>query len=551
MPDLVVLEFLSWSMFLFLWDEFRGKIKNSLHQVHDRLENNGIPNGVSFMPTDKTSSTQDACLGGPFDKINPVLVVIRAFSITPSYRAQVISRCRGMEIIIAKAVDSPSEATGMTGVILAMSRLKDFVNGFVNLKSIRSIDTKDSMRTHQPTQLSKNMKTKENEKRTIARFLGSLRTDISDVVYFQQYYSFHDVYRLALKVEKQLSTKQKTTTRFSSSSHAPQSATSPVRVGPIKADPQALIGVSPTSTTSSLCCFNCQRIGHLKRGCLNKQVLTLIDEADPLYDTKDEVETKVVYPDWGELLVTHRLLKTIVLDQDDDTTWLRTNIFHTQCVTKGKICTVIIDGGSCENMVSTTMVEKLENPVISAAPLSTVPLLKEFKYVFPEEIPAGLPMILSAEGDERAHQIKELHAQAEFAYNRSNHNSTGRSPFFIVYGCNPFTPLDLAPMVGDGSVSAEGDERAHQIKELHAQVREQIIKHNLQYQTCANKHHKQVLFEEGDLVWIHLRRAQFPQRRFGHYGVSDTFNVADLSPYTPNADFDDDSGSSHFFRGGR
>ncbi|GKA83658.1 RNA-directed DNA polymerase [Tanacetum coccineum] len=116
-----------------------------------------------------------------------------------------------------------------------------------------------------------------------------------------------------------------------------------------------------------------------------------------------------------------------------------------------------------------------------------------------------------------------------------------------------------------------------QIKELHAQVREQIIKHNLQYQTRANKHRKQVLFEEGDLVWIHLRHARFPQGRFGklnpradgpfrilkkindnaykvelpgHYGVSSTFNVADLSPYTPDADFDDDSGSSHFFRGG-
>ncbi|GKC23434.1 RNA-directed DNA polymerase [Tanacetum coccineum] len=134
----------------------------------------------------------------------------------------------------------------------------------------------------------------------------------------------------------------------------------------------------------------------------------------------------------------------------------------------------------------------------------------------------------------------------------------------------------LRCMVDDGSVSAEGDERARQIKELHAQVREQIIKHNLQYQTRANKHRKQVLFEEGDLVWIHLRHARFPQGRFGklnpradgpfrilkkindnaykvelpgHYGVSSTFNVADLSPYTPDADFDDDSGSSRFLEG--
>nr|GFC43337.1 hypothetical protein [Tanacetum cinerariifolium] len=105
--------------------------------------------------------------------------------------------------------------------------------------------------------MEKKVLAQENEEQTIARFLGSLRTDISNVVYLQQYYSFHDVCRLALKVEKQLSAKQKTTTRFGSSSHAPQSATGPV------------------------------------------QVITLIDEADPLYDTEDEVETEVVYPDQG------------------------------------------------------------------------------------------------------------------------------------------------------------------------------------------------------------------------------------------------------------
>ncbi|GJU35920.1 putative reverse transcriptase domain-containing protein [Tanacetum coccineum] len=95
----------------------------------------------------------------------------------------------------------------------------------------------------------------------------------------------------------------------------------------------------------------------------NNTLLTLIDEVDPLYDTEDEAETEVVYPDRGELLVTRRLLNTAVLDQDDDTTWLRTNIFRTQCTSKGKVCTVIIDGGSCENMVSTTMVEKLGLPI--------------------------------------------------------------------------------------------------------------------------------------------------------------------------------------------
>ncbi|GKB74275.1 hypothetical protein Tco_0935687 [Tanacetum coccineum] len=36
-----------------------------------------------------------------------------------------------------------------------------------------------------------------------------------------------------------------------------------------------------------------------------------------------------------------------------------TTFFRTNCTSKGKVCTVIVDGGSCDNMVATTMVEKL------------------------------------------------------------------------------------------------------------------------------------------------------------------------------------------------
>lgn len=40
--------------------------------------------------------------------------------------------------------------------------------------------------------------------------------------------------------------------------------------------------------------------------------------------------------------------------------WLRTNIFRTRCTSKGKVCQVIIDSGSFENMVSKEMVDKLK-----------------------------------------------------------------------------------------------------------------------------------------------------------------------------------------------
>ena len=42
----------------------------------------------------------------------------------------------------------------------------------------------------------------------------------------------------------------------------------------------------------------------------------------------------------------------------------RENIFHTRCKVKDKVCSMIIDGGSCTNVASATMVEKLGLPTM-------------------------------------------------------------------------------------------------------------------------------------------------------------------------------------------
>ncbi|GKC06371.1 RNA-directed DNA polymerase [Tanacetum coccineum] len=122
----------------------------------------------------------------------------------------------------------------------------------------------------------------------------------------------------------------------------------------------------------------------------------------------------------------------------------------------------------------------------------------------------------------------------------------------------------------------EGTNQSEQIKELHRSVQEQIIRHNKQYKEHADKHRKQVLYREGDLVWIHLRKKRFLVGRFGklksredghfrvlknindnmykieltgHYNVSATFNVADLSKYKGDSDDEPDSWSSLFQEG--
>jgi hypothetical protein len=66
----------------------------------------------------------------------------------------------------------------------------------------------------------------------------------------------------------------------------------------------------------------------------------------------------------------------------------------------------------------------------------------------------------------------------EFAYNHSVHSTNDYSPFEIVYGFNPLTPLDLIPLPFDERVSLDGNKKAQVVKDLHAKTRQQIEKKN-------------------------------------------------------------------------
>jgi len=57
----------------------------------------------------------------------------------------------------------------------------------------------------------------------------------------------------------------------------------------------------------------------------------------------------------GDLLDVQRVLNAQIDVSDEQ----RENIFHTRCHIRDKVCGMIIDNGSCTNVASTTLVEKL------------------------------------------------------------------------------------------------------------------------------------------------------------------------------------------------
>ncbi|KAJ0442908.1 putative transcription factor interactor and regulator CCHC(Zn) family [Helianthus annuus] len=208
----------------------------------------------------------------------------------------------------------------------------------------------------------------EDEENVIARFLGALKPEISDAVHLQQFWSFDDVCQLAKRVEKQLLSRPKPSTRFAGNMPSASAQVPPKAEQPKPPASGPVIVPTPAQTNSQRC-YKCNGIGHLKWECPNKQVVALLDEPPPTFDEEpDNVDdephaSEVVYPDKGEALVVQRLLHTEPTPSSDDTAWLRTTIFRTRCTSKSKICNVIIDGGSCENIVSQTMVDKLKLPL--------------------------------------------------------------------------------------------------------------------------------------------------------------------------------------------
>jgi len=72
------------------------------------------------------------------------------------------------------------------------------------------------------------------------------------------------------------------------------------------------------------------------------------ENEENLEENLEEVEEEA---DEGEMLV----LRIVLNGQEGAKDEQRENIFHTRCTVQDKVCSLIIDGGSCANIVSLSM----------------------------------------------------------------------------------------------------------------------------------------------------------------------------------------------------
>ncbi|XP_062087666.1 uncharacterized protein LOC133794454, partial [Humulus lupulus] len=221
----------------------------------------------------------------------------------------------------------------------------------------------------------------EDREATMARFLNGLNREIADPIELHHYVELEDLVHMAIKVERQLK-KGSSSSRSRPSPHNP--STTPWRSNYPKKEDQPTSSSTPKPATtatppqgkttptkshsSEIRCFKCQGRGHIASQCPNKRVMVIresgeIDSEDeddladmpPLEDASDNEYG----PESGEMLalVTRRVLNLQAKEEEEEVQ--RENIFHTRCHVRDKVCSVIIDGGSCTNVASASMVAKL------------------------------------------------------------------------------------------------------------------------------------------------------------------------------------------------
>ncbi|XP_028223089.1 uncharacterized protein LOC114404211, partial [Glycine soja] len=218
----------------------------------------------------------------------------------------------------------------------------------------------------------------EDSEDTMSRFLNGLNPEIRDVVELQEYVVLDDLLHRALRVEQQI--KRRSATRRNSPNTYNQNWANrskkeggnsfrPAATSPYGKSATPSVGGSKhnTSTSSSntgtrnIKCFKCLGRGHIASECPTRR--TMIMKADGEITSESEISEEEVEEEeyeeeamQGDMLMVRRMLGNQMQPLDDNQ---RENIFHTRCVINGKLCSLIVDGGSCTNVASSTLVTKL------------------------------------------------------------------------------------------------------------------------------------------------------------------------------------------------
>nr|XP_027093618.1 uncharacterized protein LOC113714019 [Coffea arabica] len=232
---------------------------------------------------------------------------------------------------------------------------------------------------------------REDGEATMARFLHGLRPEIAEVVELQHYLDMNGMLEKAVTVERRLKRRGSTrpnTTYQAGNWRTPQpkreeKATAPSQPPRPNAFPPKATAKPEFKSNNGASkprgrdtkCFKCQGYGHIASQCANQRAMLLLPNGEIVSDEEEEYEGMPPLEgegdDSSEEIPTHEEIGCLVVRKvlttrakEEEIEIQRDNLFYTRCHIKDKVCSVVIDSGSCANIASLLMVEKLGLPVI-------------------------------------------------------------------------------------------------------------------------------------------------------------------------------------------
>ncbi|XP_054801490.1 uncharacterized protein LOC129305505, partial [Prosopis cineraria] len=226
----------------------------------------------------------------------------------------------------------------------------------------------------------------ENEREAMSRIMDGLRPELRDKLDLYTFVDKEELIHKAIKLEQRNKNKRsksswkdsKTTPKWKDSKAKDTSQAKEEIKTKYEGKTSNPKPSSYSSNTSPIKCFKCHGVGHMARDCSNKRVMILrddggydsvhesdkddadnVDDDSTSHESNDELECNGVV---DSILVARRALN--IQPKEDDEHEQREHIFHTRCFIKEKVCSMVIDGGSCTNVASTLLVDKLSLPLI-------------------------------------------------------------------------------------------------------------------------------------------------------------------------------------------
>ena len=245
----------------------------------------------------------------------------------------------------------------------------------------------------------------EDDNDASARFFGGLNHDIQNILDYKEWRNFSQLYHLAIKAEREVQGRkqhqpfrsnngrnfqQRSEPETTKLPVAPQPSTPPFSSGVSKLSnvqfPQLKKGGTPGASTSSssssskIICHRCKGMGHVMKDCPSRRAFIATEDgyvsasdveddlalaanidADPTEGDQDKeaitIDSVAAAADYPSLLV-QRVLSTRV-GHEEEMKIQRHNLFHMYLIVQGCRVLTIIDGGSCNNLVSSDLVDKL------------------------------------------------------------------------------------------------------------------------------------------------------------------------------------------------